>query len=330
VHSAMPLVTAQRLCPSAVFVPVHFERYTQASGRFMDLLYSISPIIEPMGLDEAFLDVSEATTDYDSAEALARLLKQRVRDELELVASVGIAPCKTVAKVASDHDKPDGLVAVRPGEEAAFLAPLDIRTLPGVGPKTADALHDIGIETLGQLAEAPDDVLAAKIGRYGPLLKRHSRGIDTSEVEARGEPKSMSRETTFETDTSNLSFLEEVVHSMCRHLANDLRSHQKQASTVTLKLRYEDFETVTRQKSLRMETSEADELHRAAVQLLRQLVTEDRRRVRLIGVRASKLTGPDRQLEMFSTDTERVQALDRAIARIRKRYGDDAIRSGRL
>lgn len=329
VHSAMPLVTAQRLCPSAVFVPVHFERYTQFSNRFMDLLFSVSQAIEPLGLDEAFLDVSDATADYDAAESLARMLKQHVRDELGLVASIGVASCKTVAKIASDHDKPDGLVVVRQGCEAAFLAPLHIRALPGVGPKTEVALHDIGIEMLGQLAEAPDDVLSARIGRYGPALKRHAQGIDSSRVEPRGEPKSMSRETTFGADTSDLSFLEEVVHSMCRHLANDLRSHQKQASTVTLKLRYEDFETVTRQRSLRMETSEADELHRAAVQLLRQLTAQDGRRVRLIGVRASRLSGPDQQLDMFSGDTGRIQALDTAIARIRKRYGDDAIRSAR-
>ncbi|MFW6103069.1 MAG: DNA polymerase IV [Chloroflexota bacterium] len=329
VHSAMPLVTAQRLCPSAIFVPVHFERYSRASRQFMDLLLTISNTIEPGGIDEAFVDVSDVTEDFDDAEDLARNLKQRVRDELELVASVGAAPCKTVAKVASDHDKPDGLVVIRPGEEAAFLAPLDIRVMPGVGPRTTTALHDIGIETLGQLANTQDSLLNSKLGRYGSVLKRHAQGIDTSRVEPRGEPKSMSRETTFSTDTRDLAFLEETLYSMCRQVSNDLRSHQKQASTVTLKLRYEDFTTFTRQQSLRMETSEADELHGAATHLLRQLLSGEDRRVRLIGVRASRLSGPDRQLDMFAPETGRIQALDKAIAHIRRRYGENAIRPGR-
>ena len=329
VHSAMPLVTAQRLCPSAIFVPVHFERYSRASRQFMDLLSSVSSITEPVGIDEAFVDVSDVTEDFDDAEDLARRLKQRVRDELELVASVGAAPCKIVAKVASDHDKPDGLVVVRPGEEAAFLAPLDIRVMPGVGPRTATDLHDIGIETLGQLANARDSFLNSKLGRYGAVLKRHAQGIDTSRVEPRGEPKSMSRETTFSSDTRDLAFLEETLHSMCRQLSNDLRSHQKQASTVTLKLRYEDFTTLTRQRSLRIETSEADELHGAAMHLLRQLLAREDRRVRLIGVRASRLSGPDSQLDMFAPETVRIQALDKAIMHIRQRYGEGAIRPGR-
>ena len=328
VHSAMPLATAQRLCPSAIFVPVHFERYSQASCRFMELLVSVSRLIEPLGLDEAFLDVSDVTEDFAEAGQLAHGLKQRIRDELQLTASVGVASCKTVAKIASDHDKPDGLVVVRPGEEASFLAPLDIRVLPGVGPKTAGQLHDIGIETLGQLATVHDDLLQRKLGRYGPVLKRHAQGIDMSRVEPRGGPRSMSRETTFGTDTRDLPFLEEVVHAMCRHLSNDLHAHHRQASTVTLKLRYEDFETVTRQRSLRIESSEADELHRVAARLLRQLLQNDTRRVRLIGVRVSRLSGPDRQLDMFSPETERIQALNKAIAHIRERYGDDAIKSG--
>jgi DNA polymerase-4 len=329
VHSAMPLVTAQRLCPSAIFVPVHFERYAKASSEFMELLFTFSDIVEPLGLDEAFLDVTAMAADVEKGADIAGDLKKRVRELLDLVASIGVATCRTVAKVASDFDKPDGLVVVRPGEEARFLAPLDIRKLPGVGPRTAETLHELGIETLGQLGECPEDVLLAKLGRYGPILKRHALGIDNSKVEPRGEPKSMSRETTFAADTRDIPFLEETVHAMCRHVANDLRSHRKQAATVTVKVRFEDFETVSRQRSLRMETTEADELHRTSVQLLRELVGEDARRVRLVGVRASKLSGPDRQLEMFSADTARIRALDEAIARIRKRYGEDAIVSGR-
>ena len=326
VHSAMPLSQARRLCPQAVFVPVHFSRYIEASRAFMSLLESISPVIEPMGFDEAFLDVSGLVEDFDAANALASYIKKRVHDELGLIASVGVAPSKIVAKVASDHDKPDGLVVVRPGEETNFLAPLAIEKLPGIGKKTGESLHNIGIETLGQLAALPDDVLRGSFGRYGEVLRRHARGIDKSRVEARGEPKSMSRETTFETDTRDTEFLRLALRSMSEHLSRDLAKHMKQASTVTVKLRWEDFQTVNRQESLRTRTSSTRELYEAANRLLVHLVSSSNKRVRLIGLKVSNLSGPERQLDMFSPETARVQGLDRAISEIRGKYGDTAIR----
>ncbi len=328
VHSAMPLVQARRLCPRAIFVPVHFERYVKASRQFMALLETMAMVVEPLGLDEAFLDVSELVPDFDAARAHAASLKHRVHDELGLTASVGIATCKVVAKVASEYDKPDGLVLVRPGEEAAFLSELAVGKLPGVGSKTGETLRELGVSTIGQLAVLPRDVGRRRLGRYGEQLRRYAQGFDNSRVEPRGEPRTMSRETTFQTDTRDISFLQGTLRSMCEHLSRDLRSHKKQATTVTLKLRYEDFQTVTRQSTLKEGSNAGSVLYGEATRLLEQLLTDDDRRVRLIGVRASRLSGPQRQLDMFAPDNTMVQNLERAIARIRSRFGEDAIRTG--
>ena len=327
VHSAMPLSQAKRLCPQAVFVPVHFPRYIDASRRFMALLQTMAPLTESLGLDEAFLDVSQVIEDFDAARAHAIELKRRVREELGLVASVGVAPCKIVAKVASDFQKPDGLVLVRPGEEARFLAPLDVQKLPGVGKKTEESLVEIGVSTIGQLAGLPDEVLRGKFGRYGDLLLRHAKGIDNSHVEPRGEPRSMSRETTFQADTRDIAHLHATLRSMCDEVAQDLRHHRKRTRTVTLKLRYEDFQTVTRQSSLKTETIEAGAMFDAAAAMLQVLMASERRRIRLIGVRASSLSGPERQLDMFSQDTAKMQNLERAIAQVHSRFGPDSIRT---
>jgi DNA polymerase-4 len=240
---------------------------------------------------------------------------------------VGIAPCKIVAKVASDAEKPDGLVVVRPGNEAAFLAPLDVRKLPGVGKKTAESLTGVGVETIGQLAALPEEALLRMFGRYGDVLQNHARGVDNSPVEPRGEPRSMSRETTFQVDTRDIAFLHATLRSMCGEVAQDLRHHGKRARTVTLKLRYEDFHTVTRQSSLPADTVEAETLFKAAIPLLESLIANEGRRIRLIGVRASRLSGPERQLDMFAQDTARMQNLERAIAHVRDRFGPDSIRS---
>jgi DNA polymerase-4 len=327
VHSAMPLAHAKRLCPQAVFIPVNFPRYIDASRRFMDLLGTVASIIEPLGLDEAFLDMSESVRELDGALWHAVELKRRVREELGLIASVGVASCKIVAKVASEFDKPDGLVLVRPGDEAAFLAPLDVLKLPGVGQKTADSLIEIGVQTIGQLAALPDEVLLRRFGRYGDLLLSHARGIDDSPVEPRGEPKSVSRETTFPQDTRDIAHLHATLRSMCDEVARDLRGTRKRAKTVTLKLRYEDFQTVTRQSTLTTETIDAGDLFDAATSMLRVLMTGERRCIRLIGVRASRLSGPERQLGMFSQDAVKMQNLERAITQLHDRYGPKSIQT---
>jgi len=327
VRSAMPLSQARRLCPQAVFLPVNFPRYVDASRRFMKLLARAGSTVEALGLDEAYMDMTALVQDSDGAYEQAVELKQRIRSEIGLVASIGVATCKVVAKVASDFDKPDGLVLVRPGDEAAFLAPLEIRKLPGVGKRTEASLLEIGVQTIGQLASLPPEVVQRRLGSFGEALLRHARGIDDSAVEPRGEPKSMSREVTFSRDTRDVSALESTLQTMCVELSHDLRHHQKRARTVTIKLRYEDFKTVTRQVSLPVETAETGDLFAAAVAMLHGQLTGERRCIRLIGVRATRLSGPERQLDMFAQDSVRIWNLERAVAEIRARYGTEAIQT---
>ncbi len=327
VHSAMPLVQAQRLCPQALFVPVHYSRYVEASRQFMALLETLSPLIEPLGLDEAFLDVTNVIANTEEARSLAVTLKRRVRDELGLSCSVGVASCKIVAKVASDHDKPDGLVVVPSGEESSFLGQFDVRKLPGVGKRTAECLSELGVRTIGQLAILPDGALHRNLGRYGDVLLLHARGIDNSRVEPRGEPKSVSRETTFQVDSRELTVLHSALRVMSEELAQDLRARRRRAGTVTLKLRYEDFQTITRQTTLKRHSGDATEFFHAASDLLRKLIMSDGRRIRLIGIRASRLCGPEHQLNMFSRDATKLQNLEQTISQLHDRYGPDSIRT---
>lgn len=327
VHSAMPLSQAQRLCPAALFLPVNFPRYTAASRRFMALLDRIAAPMQPLGLDEAFLDMSSCVRDFDDAYIRAVDLKRRVLEELGLIASVGVATCKTVAKVASDFDKPDGLVLVRPGDEAAFLAPLDVKRLPGVGKKTAESLIEIGVQIVGHLATLPPEVLLRRFGSYGDTLLKHASGIDDSPVEPRGEPKTMSRETTFNRDTKDVSLLDSTLLSMCVELSHDLRRHRKRARTVALKLRYEDFRTVTRQRPLAADTADSAELFQAASDMLHATMAESRRPIRLVGVRATRLSGPERQLDMFANDSIRTQSVERAVAELQSKFGSNVIRT---
>jgi DNA polymerase-4 len=200
-HSAMPLSTAVRLCPQAIFIEGNYHHYAEVSKKFMAILADFSPFLEPMGLDEAYMDVTGFESLHGSIYQMALKIKQRVKDELRIVASIGIAPSKVVAKVASDESKPDGLIEVRPGGEAAFLAPLAIRKLPGVGKKTEQVLTDLGIRIIGQIARMPLPALKSHFGVFGDMLYHRANGIDNSPVTSPEEAKSISREPTLEEDT---------------------------------------------------------------------------------------------------------------------------------
>ena len=245
VHAAMPLARAQKLCPQAIFLTGNYRKYAEFSDKFMSILSDYSPSMESGGLDEAYLDVT-GCENFGSWRNLALTIKERIKKETGLVASVGIAPCKVVAKVASDLSKPDGLIEVLPGQEKNFLAPLAVQKLPGVGEKTAKILKSAGIETIGQLAEMPLELFRSRYGEGMLWLREHARGIDNSPVETRGEAKSISRETTFEKDTMDTGFLKATLRYFAEKLGADLRESNKKARTVTLKLRYTDFETVNR------------------------------------------------------------------------------------
>ncbi|GAI55154.1 unnamed protein product, partial [marine sediment metagenome] len=206
-HSGMPLKTASRLCPQAIFIEGSFPKYRDASQKFMAILADFSPFLEPMGLDEAYLDVTGFESIYGSIHQMAIAIKQRIKNELGLCASVGIASCKVVAKVASELSKPDGLLEVARGEEPSFLAPLPVAKLPGIGKKTERILKSLGINTIGELSATPLGTLKSHFGASGEVLYRSASGIDDRKVELPGAAKSISRETTFDKDTKDRSLL---------------------------------------------------------------------------------------------------------------------------
>ena len=328
-HSAMPLSTARRLCPQAIFIPGNFTEYRAASRKFMAILADFSPFLQPMGLDEAYLDVTGFESLHGSARDMALRIKRRVKDDIGIVASVGIAPCKVVAKIASDESKPDGLIEVRRGEEAGFLAPLDIGKLPGAGKRTEDALRRAGIETMGDLARMPVESVLSRFGAFGGVLHGYANGVDDREVLPPGEAKSISRETTFQEDTRDKTFLAAILRRQTERVGADLRRMEKQAKCVGIKVRFSDFTTISRHRTLAQNTDTDAAIFEVGFDLLKRAVAADRRAVRLLGIEVSSLSEPSTQLSLLDGDQRRLHNLDQAIDRIRLRYGFDAIETGR-
>lgn len=328
IHAGMPLSQARRLCPQATFIQANFLRYREASNKFMAILADFSPDIEPLGLDEAYLDVTGYQELYGSPRELALKIKTRIHKELDITASVGIATCKVVAKIASDLCKPDGLLEIAPGEEHAFLLPLPAAKLPGVGKKTGEALKEMGINTIGQLASLHIETVKRRFGSFGVMLQQHANGIDERKVAMPGEPKSISQQITFARDTSERHFLEANLHRLCQEVGQELRRQDKRAECVAIKLRYADFKTITRQVSLKEASNANQVISTKASELLDTALRQRRTPLRLIGVRVSNLVGQERQLSLFDSETERLVRLDKALDRIRQKYGSKAIKLG--
>ncbi len=328
IHSGMPSSKARRLCPQAIFITPNFSLYKDTSAKFMKILGDFSPHIEPLGFDEAYLDVTGYEEPYDSPQKLALAIKERIQKELKITASVGIASCKVVAKIASDLCKPDGLLEIVRGEEQVFLNPLPIDKLPGVGKKTEQALKEMGITTIGELASLPLDTIERRFGATGTVLHSYARGIDDREVEAPGEAKSISQELTFAHDTLDRNFLEANLHNLCQEVCQDLRSQNKKAKCVAIKLRYADFKTITRQVTLEEASDGTQVVFATAQQLLRKTLAKQEKPIRLIGIRISSLVGEEKQLPMFGSGTEKPERLDKAVDKIRNKYGPTAIKTG--
>jgi DNA polymerase IV len=327
VHSAMPLRTAARRCPHGVYLPGRPDRYRELSQQVMAIFASVTPLVEPISLDEAFLDVSGSTAAFGDGEAIARRIKHRVLDEAGLVVSVGVAGNKLVAKVASDLRKPDALVVVPPGDEAAFLAPLPIRRLWGVGPQAQAVLAEYGVTTIGQLAALPAETLHRRFGRHGDDIRARARGEDASAVEPFHAPKSIGHEHTFDVDTTDRRRLDATLLDVAESVASRLRRHGVAAGAVQLKLRYEGFETLTRQAPLGRQTRETEPIYETGRALLDRTLTAGRA-VRLIGLTAIALTDAQ-QLTLFDAPA-RSDRLARSIDAVRERFGDSAITRARL
>jgi len=298
VHSAMPMARAVRLCPQAIVLAPRFDVYRRYSRHVMALLQETARLVEKVSIDEAYLDLTENVDTWHAAVRIARRLQERVRDEVGLSASIGVATNKLVAKVASDHDKPGGLTVVQPGGEAAFLAPLPVQVIWGVGPVTAEKLAHMQVTTVEDLARLPERALEARFGNHGGAMARRARGIDLRPVSTEHERKSVSRETTFSQDLQELSDLKRHLWQLSQSVARRLERVGVAAGTISIKLRYGDFETLTRQMSLDVPTSDEIRIYQAALVLLRQ-TWERGRSVRLLGVGGDHLTPPTGQLSLF-------------------------------
>ena len=328
-HAGMPLTIACRLCPQATFIEGSFPKYCNASQRFMAILADFSPYLDSVSLDEAYLDVTGFESIYGSIYQMAVAIKKRIKTELGLYASVGIASCKVVAKVASELSKPDGLLEVAAGQERSFLSPLPITKLPGIGKKTERILNSLGIDTIGNLSITPLATLKSHFGASGEILWRFAHGIDHRKVEPPAEAKSISRETTFGKDTRDHSLLKATLRYLSERVGSQLRQQGKQARCVTLKLRYADFTTITRHHTLRQASDSDQTIFDTGVELLNKALSQEKQKVRLIGIGVSNLTEPGRQLDMLDLSAQRLEQLNKAIDRIRKKYGFTAIQTGR-
>ncbi len=323
VHSAMPISRAARLCPHAAFLPVDMAKYRRASVEIMAILADFSPLVEPLSVDEAFVDLTGTERLFGSPLDAVRLIKQRIRSDTRLTASAGLAPNKFLAKVASELEKPDGLVVVPSGDEVRFLAPLPVERIWGVGRVTAKALGDLGLGTIGQLQRVPRSVLARRFGAHGEHLHDLAFGRDDRPVEPFGVPKSVGAEETFEADTTDAGQLSTTLRAQAERVAAELRESGFSAARITLKLRLAPFETHTRAVTGEP-TQDGLELYRRALALLeRERVA---RPVRLIGLSASRL-GPagTGQLDLLDPTALRRERLAKVVDRLTERFGEGTV-----
>jgi DNA polymerase-4 len=340
-HSAQPMAQALRLCPQAVVVPPHFECYREASDAFHAILRDCSPLVESAGLDEAYVDLTgsadPARDATDGERAVLDAACARVRAEVHIPVSACVADSRTTAKVGSDRAKPDGLIAVEPGGDAAFLAPFPVRELPMVGPRMGEELAAGGVHTIGELAALGRRWLAARFGRVGELVHDRAQGRDPAPVHGGRRPaRSISREVTFGVDVLDRAELRRVLARHAERVAGDLRVAGRSARTVTLKLRWDDFRTVTRSRTLARPTHATRTLAVAGAELLDGVLAQQgRRRVRLIGLAASNLVGDELQLGFDDAapataggGAQREEQLDRALDAIRSRHGAAAVTRG--
>lgn len=291
-RSGMPISIAWRMCPSppCIYLPVNMPLYVKVSQDVFSIVRRYADRFEQGGIDEAYLDVSGRCKNFDEAAKLARKIQQEVKEKEKLTCSVGIGPNKLVAKIASDFRKPEGLTVVGPAAVARFMSRLPVRKLPGVGPKTEARLRELGIETIGQLRKQPKFVLIERFGKaFGAYLYQACRGIDESPIVESWEPRSISREYTFEKDTRDTALMHKVIEEMAKGVHEQLMAEKKKYRTVTLKVRYQGFETHTSQKTLKEYTDSLDAIADIAKELLKPYLEKSDRKVRLLGVRVSKL-----------------------------------------
>ena len=341
VRSAMPMGKALRLSPGLIIVPMRHQLYSDVSRQVMERLHQLTSLVEQISIDEAFLDISDVR---EAPETVANKLQSRIRDELQLPCSIGIASNKMVAKIATEVGKslalreikakgevkpPNALTVVPFGEEAAFLTPLPADMLWGVGPKTSARLTELGIYTIGDLAKWPEAELVRMFGENGRDLAQHSKGIDDRPIVTEHETKSISQEITYSKDVRDDAVLQKTLHEMSAEVGKQLRRNNLAGKTIKLKLRWPDFTTLTRQITLTNPTDQDEEIERVAHELLRA-VRKPFQAVRLIGVGVTGLGQPIRQLGLWDTNSEKERKLQEVVEELQEKYGRNVIKRGNV
>jgi DNA polymerase-4 len=331
VHSAQPMAEAIRLCPRGVFLPVRMWRYKEVSRKIFEIYARFTPLLEPLSIDEAFLDVTDSILLFGSAAEMAARIKEAVRKEIGLTVSAGVAPSKFVAKIASDMEKPDGLTVVEPLGVRAFLSPLPVSKMWGVGKVTQAALKDLGVHTFGDLSRFPMEVLERRFGAHGRHMHLLSMGIDDREVVPEHSVKSVGHEETFLEDLDALTDIQREVLSLAEKVARRLRKLTLSCKTVTLKLKYRDFTQITRSETLGQFTDDGMAIYGAARGLIEK-TEAGKRPVRLLGVSVSQLkAGGVDQLSLFGPRRqEKRRMLNEALDCLQDKHGEGSVRPGTL
>lgn len=333
VHSAMPMAEAHRLCPDGVYLPVDMQKYRLVSHQIMDIFHRFTPEVEAISLDEAFLDVTASQKLFGTAEEIGREIKRLIKTELNLTASVGLSYNKFLAKLASDMDKPDGFYQIGPEELESKVWPLPVRRMMGVGGKTAQLLEGMGVRTIGQLAKMNMGLLEHILGKQGIMMYEVANGVDNRMVEPVRESKSVGRETTFPKDISERYVLETILFTLADDVCHTLRATNLKGRTVSIKIRYPDFRSITRAQTLDGYTSSFEPVFEAVKQLMEHNY-KDGTPVRLIGVTVSGLKKDDEiieQQDLFSDGgaQKKQVALNSVMDKINEKYGGDTVHRAR-
>ena len=330
VHSALPISQAYQRCPHAIYLRGRYERYSEISRQLIATLNEFTPVIEKISIDEAFLDITKSLALFGSAEKIGHQIKKRIYDDLGLVASIGIAPNKFLAKVASDLEKPDGFVVVKEGEEKEFLKSLPISRLWGVGKKTEAALKQMDIETIGQIAHMPEQDLSRRFGKWGSALWRLANGIDPRSVKPWETQKSISQETTFDEDTGDEEAIHKTLLGLAESLSRLMRKSKLKGRTVTLKIRLEDFSTFTRSKTLSDFVDSTQILKGVAIGLYKKF-NKKNMKVRLLGIGVSQLNSVSgEQLGLFEQEAPLDAKMTKLLDSLQDKYGEGAVKRASL
>jgi len=333
IHSAMPIAQAMKLCPHGIFLPVRMKRYKEVSLQVFSIFQKYTPLVEPLSLDEAFLDVTGSGKLFGTAEDIARQIRKEVREEIGLTISAGVAASKLVAKIASDINKPDGLTIVPVGREAEFLAPLPIKRLWGVGRKTQEILALLGVHTIGDIASLSEKLLEQKFGQHGISLRYKALGLDNRDVEIEHETKSVGHEFTFDTDMVELENIRRELLELAVMVAKRLRRYQLQGKTITLKVKYHDFKQITRSSTIKQHIADSKKIYQEVIRLL-QKTDAGQKPIRLLGISVSglKVESSSRQQFLFQDmrSNEKRREINKALDEIQEKFGATAILPGRL